>query len=253
MAQPLPARRPDEARGARRRPRPRPRDRGQAREPGDLLRARRRLPRRAAVAGRLDAASPGRSSTPTGRGSASTPAPPGTRSGSARASASRSASRGYVSRIDPATNTIVLGRREDLETRRIELEERHVRRGRAARRPRRGRAWRRSARRCGSAIARRSSTRGSGRRAPPSPRAAAAWTVETDTPVWADRARARPASLYDGDTCLGGGRIAAPAPDAPATPAAERPRRGAGPRMTIGPALPLALLVGPAPHRRSTC
>ncbi len=51
--------------------------------------------------------------------------------------------------------------------------------------------------------------------------------------------------LYDGDICLGGGRIAAPGAQveaAGAEGAAAVPRRGA--RMTIGPALPLALLVG---------
>ena len=47
-ARAVPARRADQARGARRRARPRPRHRREAREPGDLLRARWRLPRRAA-------------------------------------------------------------------------------------------------------------------------------------------------------------------------------------------------------------
>ena len=50
---------------AGRRPRAGPRDGRQAREPGDLLRARRRLPRRAARARRLGARARGRWSTPT--------------------------------------------------------------------------------------------------------------------------------------------------------------------------------------------
>ena len=52
---PVPAGRPDEARGAGRRPVAGPRHGRQAREPGDLLRAGRRLPRRAARARGLGA------------------------------------------------------------------------------------------------------------------------------------------------------------------------------------------------------
>jgi tRNA-specific 2-thiouridylase len=33
-----------------------------------------------------------------------------------------------------------------------------------------------------------------------------AWTIETDVPVWA-AAPGQAAVLYDGDRCLGGGRI----------------------------------------------
>ena len=55
-ARPVPARRADEARGPRGCPRAGPRNGRQAREPGDLLRARRRLPRRAPRARRMDAA-----------------------------------------------------------------------------------------------------------------------------------------------------------------------------------------------------
>ena len=45
-----------------------------------------------------------------------------TPSASARGSGSRSATPRYVSRIDPLTNTITLGRREDLETTTVDLE-----------------------------------------------------------------------------------------------------------------------------------
>ena len=67
------------------RPRARPRDGRQAREPGDLLRARRRLPRRAAIPRRLDARARARSSTPTGAAWASTPGPRDSPSASGRA------------------------------------------------------------------------------------------------------------------------------------------------------------------------
>ena len=87
----------DVARGAR------PRHGRQAREPGDLLRARRRLPRRAARAGRLDAGRRARCSTRDGervgeharRGRA-------TPSASGRASAWRSGEPRYVSADRPA-------------------------------------------------------------------------------------------------------------------------------------------------------
>ena len=85
VAQPVPAGRPDQARGPRDRPRAGPGDGRQAREPGDLLRARRRLPRRAAIPRRLDARARARSSTPTAAASASTPGPPGSPWASGRA------------------------------------------------------------------------------------------------------------------------------------------------------------------------
>ncbi len=99
----------------------------------------------------------------------------------------------YVSRIDPLTNTIQLGRREDLETRTFELE--------------------RASYVAGSAPARefRADIR-IRHRAAPMPAALRAlgdrtWTVTTDEPVWA-AAPGQAAVLYDGDIVLGGGRIA---------------------------------------------
>jgi tRNA-specific 2-thiouridylase len=100
----------------------------------------------------------------------------------------------YVSRIDPISNTIQLGRREDLETHDIEIER-------------------------ASFIAPdvpaapfRASVRIRHRAAPVdatvSPLGERRWAVRTDLPVWA-AAPGQAAVLYDGDEVLGGGRIAA--------------------------------------------
>jgi tRNA-specific 2-thiouridylase len=107
----------------------------------------------------------------------------------------------YVSRIDPLTNTITLGRREDLETTRIDLERASFVAGDAPS----GRAPFRAEIR----IRHRSTP------IPATVRPASAteparggrWVVETDTPVWA-AAPGQAADLYDGDVVLGGGRIA---------------------------------------------
>ncbi|MCI0343957.1 MAG: tRNA 2-thiouridine(34) synthase MnmA [Chloroflexi bacterium] len=104
----------------------------------------------------------------------------------------------YVSRIDPISNTIVLGRREDLETSSIELSNVSFVDGgppatdefRADVRIRhRGDPIACTVRPAIDAMADR-------RR----------WTVETDAPVWA-AAPGQAAVLYDGERCLGGGRI----------------------------------------------
>jgi tRNA-specific 2-thiouridylase len=109
----------------------------------------------------------------------------------------------YVSRIDPVTNTIQLGRREDLETTTFEVERTTF---------------------VGETPARAASFRADVRirhRAAPMPatiRAATAgepsrggrWLVETDMPVWA-AAPGQAAVFYDGELVLGGGRIARPA------------------------------------------
>ncbi len=64
-----------------------------------------------------------RSSTPTAPGSASTAARPATRSASDAGSGVALGEPRYVSRIDAATNTIVLGRRADLETSTVALDD----------------------------------------------------------------------------------------------------------------------------------
>jgi tRNA-specific 2-thiouridylase len=109
----------------------------------------------------------------------------------------------YVSRIDPRSNTIVLGRREDLETTTIELSNVSFVDGGApafdgdggfradVRIRHRGEPVPATVRLSGGPRSRR-------------------WTVETDTPVWA-AAPGQAAVLYDGDRCLGGGRIEAAA------------------------------------------
>jgi tRNA-specific 2-thiouridylase len=130
----------------------------------------------------------------------------------------------YVSRIDPLANVIVLGRREDLETRRIALEAVSF----TADVPPAGRAsdggW--APFRASVRIRHRAPLVGAWVRpaGPGEPARNGAWTVVTDTPVWAV-APGQACVLYDGDTCLGGGRIAveprpgAPAADVTGTPA----------------------------------
>jgi tRNA-uridine 2-sulfurtransferase len=116
----------------------------------------------------------------------------------------------YVSRVDPATNAIVLGRRQDLETREIPLEDGTFVDGE----PPAGRdevgAWRafpaqvriRHRAQPVAATVRPATGDESAR--------GGRWIVETDVPVWAV-APGQACVLYDGDTCLGGGRIGRPA------------------------------------------
>jgi tRNA-uridine 2-sulfurtransferase len=98
----------------------------------------------------------------------------------------------YVSRIDPLSNTIVLGRREDLETHTVELERATFVTGVAP-----GRSFRADVR-----IRHRATPVPATVRVRPDRHL----TVTTDTPVWA-AAPGQAAVLYDGDEVLGGGRI----------------------------------------------
>jgi tRNA-specific 2-thiouridylase len=107
----------------------------------------------------------------------------------------------YVSRIDPATNTIQLGRREDLETRLVPLS--GVTFVTDSPPAAVGDSFRASVRiRHRSPIVDATVRPATARE----PRRGGRWIVETDTPVWA-AAPGQAAVLYDGDVVLGGGRI----------------------------------------------
>jgi tRNA-specific 2-thiouridylase len=102
----------------------------------------------------------------------------------------------YVSRIDPLTNTIQLGRREDLETSTFAIERASFVAPLAPATPFRAevRIRHRSA-----AVAATARPLGDRR-----------WSIETDEPVWA-AAPGQAAVLYDGEFVIGGGRIERPA------------------------------------------
>ena len=117
----------------------------------------------------------------------------------------------FVSRIDPDTNAIVLGRREDLETRQIPIEAATFVAGDPpAGRDENGR-WRpfraqvriRHRAALVEAIVRPGSD--------DEPARGGRWQIETERAVWAI-APGQACVLYDGDECLGGGRIARPSP-----------------------------------------
>ena len=128
----------------------------------------------------------------------------------------------YVARLDPLSNTIQLGRREDLETRRFEIERATFVAGAPP---------------AGSRAAFRAEVRIRHRAAPVAATVrptsdSSRWSVETDAPVWA-AAPGQAAVLYDGENTLGGGRIARPALAAEADPSAaalEAPQPAALPR-----------------------
>ena len=107
----------------------------------------------------------------------------------------------YVSRVDPRTNTIVLGRRADLETRTIALEDATFVAGSPP-----GDAFRAEIAVRHRAVPVPATVR---RASPGQPDRAGRWTVETDAPVWA-AAPGQAGVLFDGDAVLGGGRIARP-------------------------------------------
>jgi tRNA-specific 2-thiouridylase len=109
----------------------------------------------------------------------------------------------YVSRIDPRSNTIQLGRREDLETTTVALERTSFVAGRAPTSTSDDGAFRAEIR-----IRHRATPIPASVRRDPTAPEPGRWTVETDRPVWAV-APGQAAVLYDGDLVLGGGRIAA--------------------------------------------
>jgi len=113
----------------------------------------------------------------------------------------------YVSRVDPRSNVITLARREDLETTTIELDDVRFVAGDAP-----AEEFRAEVRvRHRGALVRGTVHRGSN-----GPRST--WIVETDAPVWA-AAPGQAAVLYDGNRCLGGGRIQPTAVEALCVPA----------------------------------
>jgi tRNA-uridine 2-sulfurtransferase len=113
----------------------------------------------------------------------------------------------FVSRIDPATNAIVLGRREDLETTTIPIETGTW----IAGSPPGGRSadggW--APFRAQVRIRHRAPLVDAWVRAAGDgePARGGRWVIETDRPVWAI-APGQACVLYDGEVCLGGGRIA---------------------------------------------
>ena len=109
----------------------------------------------------------------------------------------------YVSRIDSASNTIVLGRRADLETRTIQLGEVSFVAGAPPAGP--ATPFRAEVRIRHRAVPVPATVRPNG---PSEADRGGRWTVETDAPVWAV-APGQAAVLYDGEVVLGGGRIAA--------------------------------------------
>ena len=125
----------------------------------------------------------------------------------------------YVSRIDPISNTIQLGRREDLETRVVPLSGvTFVAGGAPSGADGRG-AFRASVRIRHRAEPVPATVRPA---SDGEPARGGRWIVETDVPVWA-AAPGQACVLYDDDVVLGGGRIEAAAGAEPRTPVSPEP------------------------------
>jgi tRNA-specific 2-thiouridylase len=111
----------------------------------------------------------------------------------------------YVSRIDPISNTIQLGRREDLETRTVALSGMTFVDDRPPASELGQGAFRADARIRHRATLVPAAVRPA---TATEPRRGGRWLVETDSPVWA-AAPGQACVLYQGDVVLGGGRIVA--------------------------------------------
>jgi len=135
----------------------------------------------------------------------------------------------YVSRIDPETNVITLGRREDLETRTIALEDVTF----VADAPPASTGGDRSFRAAVRIRHRAPLVAATVWPASPHERARGGrWIVETDAPVWAV-APGQACVLYDGDSCLGGGRIERPVAREQGSRLGARGSKGTG--AEVGP------------------